>query len=230
MNIRKLCLPALAMLASACGSIEGVVRDGASGTPIADADVTLTYSDDPSGFFGGPQTKHATTQTDGRFTLDQDGGIDLSVSTSTGRAVRASLCPRSPFDVYVGGPFEGVRTNSTLVLMSSGEPRTQDFPEENRKMAGDLGLTFSEIGDGNDDGYNIEAAGGIAFVPGTGAIPAPPPLPYSQNLFLDFATECGWLFVQRNDRVVAAIEARPPTSLATPEGYKETRLMFAELP
>jgi hypothetical protein len=231
MTFRNTCALYAALLLAACGSIQGIVRDAETGQPVPGATVELLYSNDPSGFFFGTKVERATTDGDGRFTIGQDGGYSLKVSSPDGRSAKAEVCARSPMTVYVGGTHPHVKMNRVLVLFASGKPGAGDLPRSERRMeAGALGLSVHRPQDERGNALVIEAEGGVAFVPGTGAIPAAPPLPYPKNLSVDFRKDCGWIFVERHGRHAAVIHARPPSSLSTPNGYKEVTLMFAELP
>ena len=230
MNTRNPCVFALALLAAACGSIEGTVRDGSTGTPIAGATVTLTYNKDPSGFFGAPQTAQAESDDNGHFVIAEAGGYRLGASTRDGRSIDTSPCPQSPVTIYVGGPNPGLRLNRILEISSSGEPQPGELSEGERTPASTLGLSFRELSGENGDRLVVEADGGVAYVAGTGAIPAAPTLPYDKTLTLDFRKDCGWIFVEKDGEVAAVISARSPGKLVTPGGFEQSSLMFAKLP
>lgn len=219
-----------ALLLAACGSIEGIVRDAATGQPVPGATVALTYSNDPSGFFFGNKIERTATGADGRFAIGQDGGLSLTVSLPDGRRESTVLCPRSPMTVYIGGLYPHVKLNRPLVPVASGQPSAGDLPGPGRMEAGALGLSVRRPHDEQGRALAIEAEGGVAFVSGTGAIPPAPPLPYPKAVSLDFRKDCGWIFVEHQGRVAAVIEARPPLLLSLPNGYREMTLMFAELP
>lgn len=219
-----------AMLLSACGSIEGQVRDGVTGEILPNARVKLHYANDPSGFLDSPKVENAKTNSAGQFVFDQESGFRLEVSTRDGRATAASLCPKSPFTVYLGSPYAGLKFTNRLVLTSSGTLNEGKVPKENRSSASELGISVTAIDADDSFTLSLRAEGGMAFVEGTGAVPSAPALPYKKSLDLDFEEDCGWIFIEQDGRIVAVIEARPFDRLSLPGGYHENSLLFAELP
>ncbi len=222
----------LPLAACSSGAIQGSVRDAATGQPIAGATVALTYpSPDLIGLFGGG-TRIETTTTDasGRFKIARDSGISLDVSAPDGRRANAKVCPRSPMTVYVGGPYARVRMNRNLVLSAAGTPAPDDLNDSPRLHASALGLEVQPSRDGQAETLAITAQGGVAFVPGTGAIPTAPTRPYPARLSFNPRTDCGWIFVEHAGRVAAVIAAGHPIELSTPSGYRERSLQFSELP
>ena len=219
-----------AMLLSACGSIEGQVRDGVTGEVLPNARVTLHYSNDPSGFFDSPKVENAKTNSVGQFVFDQESGFRLEVSTTDGHKTAVSLCPKSPFTVYIDSPYPQLKFTNRLILTSSGTLKEGEVPKENRSSASELGISVTAIDTDDSFTLSLRAEGGMALVEGTGAVPSAPALPYKTSLDLDFEDDCGWIFVEQGGRIVAVIEARPFDRLSLPDGYHETSLMFAELP
>ena len=219
-----------AVLVAGCGSIEGDVRDGVTGRALSNARVELHYSDDPSGFFGKPKVMNTVTDDRGGFAFSQSGGNRLEVVTDDGRQTTASPCARSPFTIYVGGPYPGLKLTRPLVLNSAGTPEAGEIPQDRKVFASELGLSASD--QTGDDAFSLSLAaeGGIAFVEGTGSVPSAPALPYEKALDLDLRNECGWIFVAQGGRIVAVIEARPLGISSEAGGYRESTLMFAELP
>ena len=222
-----------ALLLPACstGAVHVVVRNAGTGLPVPGASVALTYSTpDLAGLFGG-RVKRVTTITDGdgKFVI-RGSAISLDVSAPDGQSASVDMCPSSPMTVYVGGAYTHIRTNRLLVLSASGKPSPSDLSDSGRLHARDLGLMVTPAQDDHGETLSIEAEGGVAFVPGTGAIPTAPTLPYPAQLSFNPRRDCGWIFVQRGGRVAAIIKARPPSGLSTPSGYQETTLVFSELP
>ncbi len=209
--------------------MDGVVRDGSTGAPIAGANVTLTYSNDPSGFFGQLRTATTVTDRDGHFVIGRGSGYSLSVTNPDGANINTSPCPRSPVTIYIGGPHPGLRINRNLEIFSSGAPQPGDISEDERTPASALGLSFRQPDGDNSNRLVIEADGGVAFVAGTGAIPTAPPLPYEKLLTLDFRKNCGWIFVEKDGEVAAVISAMSPDRHITPSGFERSSLMFADL-
>ena len=234
MGMRITCALFAALPLAACsyGAIQGSVRDATTGQPIPGAAVALTYSSpDLIGLFGGG-TRIETTTTDasGRFKIARDGGSGLDIRTPDGRRANGRVCPRSPTTVYVGGPYARVRMNHLLVLSASGTPAPDDLNNSPRLHASALGLVIQASRDGQAETLSITAEGGVAFVPGTGAIPIAPTRPYPTHLSFNPRTDCGWIFVERAGRIAAVIAAADPHELSTPSGYRERTLLFSELP
>ena len=219
-----------ALLTAGCGSVEGDVRDGMTGEPVPGARVTLHYTNDPSGFFSGRKTASVVTGATGAFAFERDSGHRLEIATPDGREATGSLCTQSPFSVFVGGPYPGMRLNRPLTLTSTGSPLPDELPAEGRLDASDLGLSVRQAGGGEGAALSFTADEGLIFVRGTGSVPMPPPLPYPKLLDVDLNKECGWIFVARDGRVAAVLDARTPHHLSTPSGYEESSLLFAELP
>ena len=219
-----------AFFTTGCGAIEGEVRDGVNGRPVADAVITLHYSADPSGFISDGRSMTTTTGESGAFTFKRDNGHRLEVTAQDGRRATGSVCARSPFTVFVGSPYPGLRLNRPLILSRNGSPPANALDDERRLDAGDLGLSVSRADGSDGASFTFAADQGLVFVEGTGSVPLPPPLPYPDLLALDLGTVCGWIFVARQGRAAAVIEARAPQHLAMPGGYEEISLLFAELP
>ena len=226
--------PALvaALLLAGCVRAGGIVRDAATGRPIANA--TLQASNYGWGLRDGQlvwdREKISTTTSgrDGAFSFDVDGGSNLRVRARGYAEVRTSFCPRRTL-VLLGGPYPKLATNRRLVFAAALDPADADraFPPT---LAGDLGISAFGSGLGDGAALRIEATGGIRFVPGTGAIPPPPPLPYPRAIELDFKSDCGWLFVSDGKAAVAVIEARPPSGRQDPGRPWTWSLLYAPLP
>lgn len=232
MKITLALCAALFLPACTSGTVHGVVRDAETGQPVPKASVVWTFNTSGlSGLLGGSvKTETAITDGDGKFVIP-GSAISLKVSAPDGRNASTDTCPDSPMTVYVGEAYPHIiRTTRLLVLSASGNPSPGDLGESRRLRAMDLGLTVKLAKDGRRETLSIEAEGGVAFVPGTGAIPTAPALPYPTRLSFDPGKDCGWIFVQRRGRVSAVIKARHPAGLSTPSGYQETTLMFSELP
>ena len=231
--MRRAALALTAALAlSGCARAGGTVRDATTGRPVANA--TLQASNYGWGLRDGQlvwdREKVSTTTSgrDGAFSFDVDGGSNLRIRARGYAEVRTSFCPRRTL-VLVGGPYPKLATNRRLVFAAALGPGDADraFPPT---LAGDLGLSASGPGFGDGAALRIVATGGIRFVPGTGAIPPPPPLPYPHAANLDFSSDCGWLFVSDGQAVVAVIEARPPSGRQDPGGPWIGSMLYAPLP
>lgn len=220
------------LVACSAGAINGTVRDAATGQPVPGATVVLRYSSpDLIGLFGGgSKTETTTTDASGRFRMTRDSGVSLDVRTADGRQASADVCARSPMTVYVGGPYVRMRLTRFLVLHASGKPDPDDVNGSQRLDASALGLMVQTLRQGSSETLSMSADGGVAFVSGTGNVPAAPPLPYAKRLSITPGQDCGWIFVERGGRIAAVIAARHPGELSTPSGYRERSLMFSELP
>lgn len=227
--MRRTALILTAALALAgCSRAGGTVRDAATGKPIAGA--TLQASNYGWGRRNGQlvwdkeKVSTATSGKDGAFRFKVDGGTNLRVRAPGYPEVRTSFCSRETL-VLVGGPYPELEIDRRLVFADALGPSDADRTNP-PTLARDLGLTAS--GDGS--ALRIEAKGGIRFVPGTGAVPPPPSLPYPDAVDLDFKRDCGWLFVADGKSAVAVIEARPPSGRQEPGGPWVWSLLYAPVP
>ncbi|HET7709779.1 MAG TPA: hypothetical protein VFK50_09645, partial [Sphingomicrobium sp.] len=171
----------------------------------------------------------ATSGSDGAFRFDVDGGFSLRVQARGYPEVRTSFCPRDTL-VLVGGPYPELAADRRLVFADAlgGDDADRVKPPA---LARDLGLTASGPAFGeNGSRLRIDARGGIVFVPGTGAIPAPPPLPYPPAVEIDFNRDCGWLFVGDGAAAVAVVDARPPSGSQDPGGPWVWSMLYIPLP
>jgi hypothetical protein len=230
----KRAAPALAaaLALAGCSRAAGTVRDAATGRPIAGA--TLQASNYGWGRRDGQlvwdQEKVSTTTSgkDGAFRFDVDGGTNLRVRAAGYPEIRTSFCSRDTL-VLLGGPYPGLEPNRRLVFADALGPGDADRARP-PALARDLGLTASGPAFGDGSALRLEATGGIRFVPGTGAVPPPPPLPYPPTVELDFGRDCGWLFVGDGRAAVAVIEARPPGGRQEPGGPWTWTMLYAPLP
>jgi hypothetical protein len=218
-------------LAACSRPATGLVRDAASGRPVAGA--VLQTSNPVWGFNGGhlvwDKERISTTMSDadGRFRFDVSGGTGLSVSAPGYPNVQTKFCPLDTL-VLMGGPYPALAADRRLLLgdLLTDDDRNSIPPST---LARDLGIRASGSIFENGSVLRIEAPG-VRFVPGTGAIPAPPPLPYSSFAQADLARECGWFFVSNGTRAVAVIEAAHPAGIQAPGGPWRWFLMYAPLP
>ena len=222
----------LAVLEAGCTrSATGIVRDANTGRPIANA--LLQTSNSVWGFRGGQPVwdnqSIATAQSgaDGRFRFDVAGGTGLSVTAPGYPPVHTSFCPRET-PVLMGGPYPQLLTDRRLII--AGELIAQDKDNLHPPaLASELGVRVS--GSIFDKGSGLRVEGpGVRFVPGTGAIPAAPPLPYPRSAEADLRRECGWFFITDGLRPVAVIEGRHPSGMQVPGGPWRWFLMYTRLP
>lgn len=220
-----------ALALSGCTRAGGTVRDAATGQPVANA--VLQASNYGWGRRNGQlvwdqeKVSTATSGKDGSFRFTVDGGVNLRVQARGYPEVRTSFCPRDTL-VLVGGPYPGLETNRRLVFADALGPGDADRVAP-PTLARDLGLSATGAAVGTGSALRIAATGGIRFVPGTGAIPPAPPLPYPRAVDLDFKRDCGWLFVADGTAAVAVIEARPPSGRQEPGGPWVWSLLYAPL-
>ena len=234
--IKNPSLLVVALLMPACGpTVSGEIRDAASERPISRARVDLI--DVGWGQRGGhlvwDAEQRATSMSDerGRFVFSQAGGGRLRVVTAGGVRAEARICSRSPTIVRVGGPYPELRADRRLLFTPMGtRSRSANRPQPMNGSADDLGLRGS--GSAFNDGatLRIEAAGGVRFVAGTGAIPRAPPPPYERVIELDLDSDCGWLFVRLGEKTVAVIEVAPLSWEQDPGQPKRYVLLYTPLP
>jgi hypothetical protein len=223
---------AAALALAGCSGAGGTVRDAATGKPIANA--TLQASNYGWGRRNGQlvwdkeKVSAATSGPDGAFRFEVDGGTNLRVRASGYPEVLTSFCPSDTL-VLLGGPWPRLAANRRLIFADALDPGDAERTHP-PALARDLGLTASGPAPGDATELRIEARGGIRFVPGTGAIPPPPPLPYPHAVELDFRRDCGWLFVGDGQAAVAVIEARPPGARQKPGQPWSWVMLYAPLP
>lgn len=218
-----------ALLLAGCGQhVSGIVRDAATDRPLAGAVIELRNTG--WGFREGQlvwdaeKISRVTTGADGRFEFDEDGGVNLRVRALRSKPVDASLCPRSPMVVRVGGPYPDLRADRRLLLGTAA--RSEDPRAATAKS---LGLTASGSALGDGFGLRMEAEGGIHFVEGTGAIPPPPPLPYGRVVDLDLRYACGWMFVSDGASAIAVIQVGGIAWEQDPGGARRWVMLYTPL-
>lgn len=222
--MRPLAFLAAALL-GACGSIEGEVRDGATGQPVAGAIVRVSTTGwgrrDGQLVWDAETVHEARTDRNGRFLFEGiDGGGRLQVQSAAGKFDHGALCPTSPMLVWVGGPISAVRTDRPLII--GGEKARASF-EDRRAMSTDqLGVRLSGGEPGNASGsLRLESPAGVAFIAGTGSVPEwPEPAAFRPSAEMDMGRQCGWFFVN-TPHGRAVIDARPPGWTQNPgeEGF-----------
>lgn len=220
------------MALGGCTGAAGVVRDASTGEPVAGA--VLQTSNSVWGFRDGQlvwdksKISVTTSGPDGAFQFEVGGGTGLRVKASGYPPLDTSFCPHDTL-VLLGGPYPGLSPNRRLVFADSLGPSDQDRVNP-PALAGDLKLRAAGPAFGDGSRLRIEAEGGVNFVPGTGAIPPAPPLPYPRSVEVDFSKDCGWLFVSDGNTVVAVLEARSPSGRRDPGQPWVWSLQFTPLP
>lgn len=222
---------AIATLAlGGCGSLDGQVVHNATGEPVAGAVVELRshgWGSRNGQFVWDAEKVHtATTDEDGRFSLDASGGSRIIVTTAEGVHGPATPCSRSPMLVRIGGPLAAIRADQVLMFGGSEADRS----EIGGTPASTIGLTVSGPALSDGDELTFAASGGVMFVEGTGAIPAPPPLPYPSTTEVNVKADCGWLFVADGRSAIAVIDLRPPGTAQQPGGERVHTMLFTPLP
>jgi hypothetical protein len=225
------CAAAALLLVSGCtGQVSGIVQDAGTGRPVAGVLVELSrnawgFRDDQL-VWDAEKISRSTSDAQGRFAFATDGGTSLRIRAPHYPDLRTSLCPRSPMVVRIGGPYPDLRADKHLFLdpgPSTGGGGAQSANAE------DLGLSVSD-GTSNESKLELEATGGIRFVAGTGAIPAPPPLPYEHGVTLNPGSACGWLFVSDGASPIAVIQVGGMAWEQEPGGPRRRVLLFTPLP
>lgn len=231
--MKPLAVLAAALLAG-CGSIEGQVRDGGTKQPVVGAIVrvsTIGWGRRNGQLVWDAETVHeARTDRSGRFMFKGiDGGGRLQVQSAAGRFDHGALCPRSPMLVWVGGPNSAVRTDRPLVI--GGEKARTSFGDRRAVSTEQLGIKLSG-GDPDKAGgtLRLEAAGGVAFIEGTGSVPEwPARSEFQAAAQMESARQCGWFFVY-TPLGRAVIDGRHPGWTQNPgeDGFKVTLFALLE--
>jgi len=224
----KLLLPTIAtlLLGGCAQSVSGVVLDAATDQPLAGATVELSDvgwgNRDGQIVWDAEKLSRATTDGEGRFAFDRDGGVRLRVRAPHAMSVETSLCARSPMLVRVGGPFPGLRADRRLLLGAGAN-------SPNDTAAAEIGLSGSPVSSG-ESRIRFQAKGGLRFVEGTGSIPRPPSLPYPQTADIDLGSGCGWLFVGNGSAPIAVIQIGGFGWEQDPGGPRRLVLLYVPLP
>jgi hypothetical protein len=226
------CAAVALLLAGGCtGGVSGVVQDAGTSRPVAGA--TIELSNNGWGFRNGQLVwdaetiSRAVTDPEGRFAFAADGGAGLRVSAPHQAIVRTSLCSRSPMIVRIGGPYPDLRADKRLFL----DPGLQSESDGAAQPASAQGLGLGVSASPSDESrLRIEAKGGIAFIEGTGVIPAPPPLPYGRAVNLDLGSACGWLFVSDGAAPIAVIQVGGMGWEQEPGGPRRRVMLYTPLP
>lgn len=227
---------AAAFLVCGCAPrVSGIVQDAASGRAIAGAAVELGNTGwgvrDGQVVWDAENNARTTTDADGRFQFDESGGVRLRVAAPGHAEVVASLCPRSPMTVRVGGPYPELRADRRLLFGGNGQAADQSGGGSTQASTGDdLGLGVSGTAFTGGSGLRMEARGGIRLVRGTGTVPAPPPLPYDRVVDLDLNSDCGWLFVSDGAAPVAVIQVGPLGWEEDPGQPRRWVMLYTPLP
>ena len=223
-------LTALAL--AGCSGAAGMVRDAATGRPVADA--TLQASNHGWGARDGQlvwdkeKISTTTSGTDGAFRFDVGGGVNLRVRASGYPDVETSFCPRDTL-VLLGGPYPRLRADRRLIFADRLGAADGDRAHP-PGLAREYGVAAAGPAFRDGSRLRVKATGGIRFVAGTGAIPPAPRLPYAHSVELDFRRDCGWLFVSDGKAPVAVIEARPPSGRQDPGQPWVWSMLYTPLP
>ena len=229
----KVWIAFLALLGG-CGSLEGEVRNAATGKPVAGALVkmsTIGWGRRNGQLVWDAETIHESRADEqGRFMFDGiDGGGRLQVQSAAGNFDHGSLCPQSPLLVWVGGPNSNLKFRHRLVFADAlgADDKDRAFPPA---LARDFGLSASGSAFGQGNTLRISAKGGLAYVRGTGTVPATPDANYVSAIDIDLSRDCGWLFISDGKSPVAVIEVRSPGGRQSPGGPWIWSMSFAPLP
>jgi hypothetical protein len=217
------------LLAGCTGSAAGEVKDAKTGQPVAGA--VLQTSNPVWGFRGGQpvwdneKISTAISGPDGRFRFDVSGGTGLNVTARSYRPVRTSFCPGETL-VLMGGPEPGLVTDQRLMIADDLAP--EESNSSHAALARDLGIKVSGSAFSGGSVLRIDGPG-VRFVSGTGAIPAPPPLPYPASAEADVGRQCGWFFISDGRRPIAVIQAARPSAVQAPGRPWRSFLMYAPI-
>ena len=198
---------AAAALHGCGGGISGEVRDASSERPLERARVEVSsvgWGVRDGGLVKDKTTaRAAATDKSGRFAFpDLSGGVALRAVATGFNPVDTPLCSRSPMVVRLGGPFDGRKLDNMLRLTAGAGWRFGANPAI--VPLSDADLAVDRLPAGGAAEVIFRAPLGLAFTPGTGNPPMPPPLAQTESLTIDLL-ECGWLFVRTNEGGTAAI-------------------------
>lgn len=198
--------------------LEGTLRDGTSGAPVAAARVTLHWRGwgwvDGTAVWDKDKSETTVTGPDGRFRFRHDGGIGIDAVAPSHRPQRAETLSRG-MTLYIGGPWPGMAADRTILVPLPGRPLTREVREQLATPVAlpDIGLRASGPAMTDASGRLVlEGARDIrlAFIPGSGAIPAPPrDASWEERLELDLARDAGWAFLRRGDRLETVLRIAP---------------------
>ena len=233
-------LASLLGLAACAPPLTGVVRDGSGGEPVADAEVTLHWvgwgrAADGQLVWDAPKSETTRSAADGKFRFGRDGGIWIDVTTPGATTQRAEGLHEN-MTIYVGGPWPGLSAGKALLVPWPGETATAELREEFaiEPALTDLGVAAS--GAAFEDGFGelvLAGQGGklLAFVEGSGAIPAPPPAAaWRARLALDLRADIGWAFIGRPGAPEAVLAIGPLSSATSVGGRRVATMLYTPLP
>lgn len=188
-----------AQLAACEPGVRGVVLDGATDAPVADATVGLWSRDfslgDHQVILDKDHVETAQTASNGSFLFESTDGIELSVRVRDRATEQSSLCSKSPMIVRIGGPFaHAIRKQLLLGQVHSDNVIGWDF-EAGPVPAANADLSVKALPDLGQSNVRFLAPLGMSFQAGTGNPPMPPAKGYVPELELDMMN-CGWLFVK----------------------------------
>ncbi len=227
-------------LAACSPPLSGTVRDGNSGAPVAGAELTLRWSGwgraaDGQLVWDAPKTETTRSGAGGGFRFSHGGGTAIDVSLPDGTSQRVEALHEN-MTIHVGGPWPGLRADKALLVPYPGTVPTAALRKEIgiEPALGDLGVTAG--GTAFDDALGeLELTGQpgtrLAFVPGSGAIPAPPaPEAWQARLALDLRRDIGWVFLGEPGAPRAVLAIAPLSGATTTSGETAGIMLYAPLP
>lgn len=188
-----------AQLAACEPGVRGVVLDGATDAPVADATVGLWSRDfgpgDDQVIWDKDYVETAQTAWNGSFLFKSTDGIELSVRARDRATEQSSVCSKSPMIVRIGGPFaHAIRKQLLLGQVHSDNVLGWDF-EAGPVLGANADLSLKALPNPGQSNVRFLAPLGMSFQAGTGNPPMPPAKGYVPELELDMMN-CGWLFVK----------------------------------
>jgi hypothetical protein len=198
-----------AQLAACEPGVRGVVLDGATEAPVADATVGLRSRNfspgDDQVIWDKDYVETAQTASNGSFSFESTHGIELSVRARDRATELSSVCSKSPMIVRIGGPFAHATRKQLLLGEVHGDKVLGWDFEAGPVLAANADLSLKALPDPGQSNVRFLAPLGMSFKAGTGNPPMPPAKGYVPELELDMMN-CGWLFVKTRQSGIVGVQ------------------------
>lgn len=219
-------LVSFATLGACSSGLTSVVRDGGTGEAIGGARVTLAWSGwgwrDGRLVWDAEKYETALSASDGIFRFAKDGGTTLIVDAPGFSRIETGVCTQGA-PVFVGGPFHRTKLDGLLAFPTAATPGPPPLAADfgGRELGSALGLEMHvPPEDGSNDAFTLTAMNDreIAFLPGTGNIPAPPSRGWARKLPFRRDAACGWVFLAYQGEITAIVATGPAMHAETVGG------------
>lgn len=226
-------IAALLLATSSCtGKLAGTVVDADTGRPVANAIVdifTTGWGMRDGRLVWDKTTRHRThSDANGKFVLDVDGGINLTVAADGYPLTVTSACP-PPNLVRIGGPYsDPMKTRQIAAGVGPAGTRVGWSFDGGGSRVSQKEAELSVLGDPprlSDRSVVLEAPLGMRFVPGGGNPPPAPGDGYVTEQKFDLGAGCGWLFVRTRGGPIVAVDPHGATE-EDPDGGRYVLLTY----